>query len=118
MAVVTVGVALIDWLAESTSIAAALALNYFHTEPFHVARPIATSGIITNLLGLGSAPRPPSGALRCVRSVPVTRSPRTATDADARRRSPCGSGLVDGDATPANDLTRVARVEACCRRVS
>src|SRR5215213_566664 len=39
MAVLTVAVALVDWLAGiTTSIAAALSLNYFHTEPFHTLR--------------------------------------------------------------------------------
>ena len=39
MAVVTVGFAVIDWMAGvTTSIAAALALNYFHTEPYHTLR--------------------------------------------------------------------------------
>ena len=39
MAVLTVSVALVDWLAGiTTSVTAALALNYFHTEPFHTLR--------------------------------------------------------------------------------
>jgi Domain of unknown function (DUF4118) len=39
MAVVTVGVAVVDWAAGvTTSIGAALALNYFHTEPYRTLR--------------------------------------------------------------------------------
>lgn len=39
MAVVTVGVAVVDWAAGAvTSVIAALALNYFHTEPIHTLR--------------------------------------------------------------------------------
>jgi len=39
MAVVTVLFALVDWLAGiTTSVASALALNYYHTEPFHTLR--------------------------------------------------------------------------------
>ena len=39
MAVVTVLFALLDWMAGlTTSVAAALALNYYHTEPFHTLR--------------------------------------------------------------------------------
>ena len=39
MAVLTVAVALVDWLAGvTTSVAAALALNYFHTEPYRTLR--------------------------------------------------------------------------------
>lgn len=39
MAVITVGVAVVDWLGgATTSIAAALSLNYFHTEPYHTLR--------------------------------------------------------------------------------
>ena len=39
VAVVTVGVAVVDWVAGVvTSVVAALALNYFHTEPFRTLR--------------------------------------------------------------------------------
>lgn len=39
VAVVTVGVAVVDWAAGAvTSVVAALALNYFHTEPIHTLR--------------------------------------------------------------------------------
>lgn len=39
MAVVTVAVAVVDWLAGAlTSVIAALALNYFHTEPYRTLR--------------------------------------------------------------------------------
>lgn len=39
IAIITVGVAIVDWVAGvATSIAAALALNYFHTLPYHTVR--------------------------------------------------------------------------------
>jgi hypothetical protein len=51
MAVLTVSVALVDWLAGiTTSIASALALNYFHTEPFHTLRVTDDSDIVSIVL--------------------------------------------------------------------
>jgi len=57
MAVLTVAVALVDWLAgTTTSIAAALSLNYFHTEPFRTLRITderdVVSVILLGLLGV------------------------------------------------------------------
>ncbi len=47
MAVITVAVAIISWKAGvTTSIAAALALNYFHTEPVHSLRITAQADLV------------------------------------------------------------------------
>jgi Domain of unknown function (DUF4118) len=51
MAVITVAVATISWKAGvTTSIAAALALNYFHTEPVHSLRITAQADLVAVLL--------------------------------------------------------------------
>jgi hypothetical protein len=51
MAVLTVSVALVDWLAGiTTSVTAALALNYFHTEPFHTLRVTDDSDVVSIVL--------------------------------------------------------------------
>jgi Domain of unknown function (DUF4118) len=58
LAVLTVMVALVDWLAGiTTSVAAALSLNYFHTEPTHTLRVNDWRDVLTIVLlaalGLG-----------------------------------------------------------------
>ncbi len=51
MAVITVGVASVSWVAGlSTSLVAALALNYFHTEPVHSLRITQGSDLVSVLL--------------------------------------------------------------------
>lgn len=51
MALLVVSVALVDWLAGiTTSIVAALALNYFHTEPFHTLRVTDSRDIVSIVL--------------------------------------------------------------------
>lgn len=53
MAVVTVGLAMVDWLAgAATSVVAALALNYFHTQPYRTLR-IADGRDIWSVMLLG-----------------------------------------------------------------
>jgi hypothetical protein len=47
MAAVTVGVAIVGWRGGlATSVAAALSLNYFHTEPVHTLRITATADVV------------------------------------------------------------------------
>lgn len=51
MAIVTVGVALVSWSdGLVTSVAAALSLNYFHTEPVHSLRVTDTSDLVAVVL--------------------------------------------------------------------
>ena len=51
MAALTVLFALVDWLAGlTTSVAAALALNYYHTEPFHTLRVTDSRDVLSIVL--------------------------------------------------------------------
>ncbi len=119
MAVVTVGVALIDWLAGiTTSIAAALALNYFHTEPFHTLRVTDSrdiwSIVLLGLLGLAVSVATAFRVRRDVRQIRAGDAVAaglqlTSMLVDDR---PAGQLWSTAIATPANDLGLVlARVE-------
>lgn len=119
MAVLTVAVALVDWLAGvTTSIAAALALNYFHTEPFHTLRVTDSRDVWSiALLGLLGLSVSVVTALRVRRDVHQIR----AGDSVAAAHQLADLVGTDGSAaqlwqtaiaTPSNDLGLVlARVE-------
>jgi hypothetical protein len=119
MAVLTVSVALVDWLAGiTTSIAAALALNYFHTEPLHTLR--VTDGrdvvsiVLLALLGV---------AVSVVSAHRIRRDVHDIRAGDAAAAGEQLTASLAGDqpaprvwtaaiAAPANDLGLVtARVE-------
>jgi Domain of unknown function (DUF4118) len=81
MAVVTVGVAVLDWAGGvTTSIAAALSLNYFHTEPYRTLRITdrrdVYSVVLLSVLGL---------AVSAVTAVRVRRGVTALRRRDARR---------------------------------
>jgi hypothetical protein len=120
MAVLTVGIALVDWLAGiTTSITAALALNYFHTEPYRTLR-VTDSRDIWSIVLLGALGLMVSAAtaLRVRRNVRLIR----AGDAVAAGHHitemvaddlPAGQVWSTAISTPANDLGLVlARVES------
>jgi hypothetical protein len=119
MAVLTVVVALIDWLAGvTTSVAAALALNYFHTEPYRTLRVTDSrdvwSIVLLGVLGLAVST---ATALRVRRQVRKIRA-GDAVDAEHNLNEMLGDDRpapqvwAAAIATPANDLGLVlARLE-------
>ena len=119
MAALTVLIALVDWLAGvTTSIVAALALNYYHTEPFHTlrvtdSRDLLSIGLLL-LLGLTVSA---ATAFRVRRDVHEIRAADINASAEELRsmlaeNSPAPRVWSAAIATPANDLGLiVARVE-------
>lgn len=111
MAVLTVAVALIDWLAGiTTSVASALALNYFHTEPIHTLRVTDArdvfSIILLGLLGLAVSA---ATAFRVRRNVHDIRAGDALGAADelssmVASDHPAGKVWAAAIATPTNDL--------------
>jgi hypothetical protein len=119
MAALTVLFALVDWLAGiTTSVAAALALNYYHTEPFHTLRVTDSRDIlsIALLLVLGLTVSAAT-AFRVRRDVHHIRAADVGAAAEQLRAiltedSPAPRVWSAAIATPANDLGLVlARVE-------
>lgn len=111
MAVLTVAVALVDWLAGiTTSVAAALALNYFHTEPIHTLRVTDARDVLSiTLLGLLGF------AVSVATAFRVRRTVRTIRAGDALAAGAELSALLEHDqpadsvwaaatASPSNDL--------------
>ncbi len=81
MAVVTVGFAVVDWAAGvSTSILAALSLNYFHTEPYRTLR-ITDRRDVYSVLLLGAL----GLSVSAVTAARVRRGVTVLRRADARR---------------------------------
>ena len=119
MAVVTVLLALLDWLAGvTTSIAAALALNYYHTEPIHTltvtdSRDVLSIALLL-LLGLTVSA---ATAFHVRRDVHHLRAADIEAAAEELRailaeNNPAPRAWSAAIATPANDLGLVlARVE-------
>src|SRR3954451_9617794 len=119
MAVVTVLFALVDWLAGiTTSIASALALNYYHTEPFHTLRVTDSRDVLSIglLLVLGLTVSAAT-AFRVRRGVHDIRKADIGAAAEELRatlseNNPAPLVWSPAIATPANDLGLVlARVE-------
>lgn len=119
MAAVTVLFALLDWLAGiTTSVAAALALNYYHTEPFHTLRVTDSRDVLSIglLLFLGLTVSAAT-AFRVRRDVHHIRAADIGAAADELRailseNSPAPLVWSAAIATPANDLGLVlARIE-------
>jgi hypothetical protein len=119
MAVVTVLFALLDWLAGvTTSVAAALSLNYWHTEPFHTLRVTDSRDVLSiallALLGLSVSA---ATAVRVRRGVRDIRAADVGAAAEELRavlteNNPAPFVWSTAIATPANDLGLVlARVE-------
>ena len=119
MAAVVVLFALVDWLAGiTTSVAAALALNYYHTEPFHTLRVPDSRDVLSIvmllLLGLTVSA---ATAFRVRRDVHHIRAADVAAAAEELRavlaeNSPAPLVWSAAIATPANDLGLVlARIE-------
>jgi len=119
MAAVTVLFALLDWLAGvTTSVAAALALNYWHTEPFHTLRVTDSRDILSIalllLLGLTVSA---ATAFRVRRDVHHIRAADVGAAAEQLREvlavdNPAPLVWSSAIATPANDLGLVlARVQ-------
>ena len=103
MAVVTVGFAVVDWAAGvSTSIAAALSLNYFHTEPYRTLRITdrrdVYSVVLLGVLGL---------AVSAVTAVRVRRGVTTLRHAEACDAGVALSALLADD-RPARDIWAAA----------
>ena len=107
----TVAVALVDWLAGlTTSVAAALALNYFHTEPIHTLRVTDARDVLSiTLLGLLGF------AVSVATAFRVRRTVRTIRAGDALAAGAELSALLEHDqpadsvwaaatASPSNDL--------------
>jgi len=119
MALLVVSVALVDWLAGiTTSIAAALSLNYFHTEPFHTLRVTDSRDVVSIvLLGLLGVSVSVVTALRVRRNVHQIR----AADASVAEQQVAELVGTDRSAaqlwqmainTPANDFgLMLARIE-------
>ena len=111
MAVLTVAVALVDWLAGiTTSVAAALALNYFHTEPIHTLR-VTDARDVLSIMMLGLL----GFAVSAATAFRVRRTVRTIRAGDALAVGEQLSSLLEHDqpadavwaaatASPANDL--------------
>jgi len=119
MAALTVLFALVDWLAGlTTSVAAALALNYYHTEPFHTLRVTDSRDVlsIVLLLVLGLTVSAAT-AFRVRRGVHHIRAADAGAAADELRstlvkNNPAPLVWSAAIATPANDLGLVlARIE-------
>jgi hypothetical protein len=119
LAALTVTFALADWLAGiSTSVAAAVALNYYHTEPFHTLRVTDSRDVlsIALLLALGLAVSAAT-AFRVRRDVRHIRAADICASAEKLRatvseNNPAPLVWSAAIATPANDLGLVlARVE-------
>ena len=119
MAALTVLFALVDWLAGlTTSVAAALALNYYHTEPFHTLRVTDSRDVlsIVLLLVLGLTVSAAT-AFRVRRGVHDIRAADAGAAADELRstlvkNNPAPLVWSAAIATTANDLGLVlARVE-------
>src|SRR3954453_14760957 len=119
MAVVTVLFALVDWLAGiTTSVAAALAMNYYHPEPFHTLRVTDSRDVLSIglLLALGLTVSAAT-AFRVRRGVHDIRRADIGAAAAERRatlseHTPAPLVWSAAIATPANDLGLVpARVE-------
>src|SRR5215210_1496049 len=119
MAALTVLFALVDWLAGiTTSVAAALALNYYHTEPFHTLRVTDSRDLLSIalllLLGLTVSA---ATAFRVRRDVHHIRAADIGAAAEELRsilaeNNPAPRVWSAAIATPANDLGLVlARVE-------
>jgi hypothetical protein len=118
MAVLTVAVALVDWLAgAATSIAAALSLNYFHTEPYHTLR-VTDSRDIWSIVLLGALGLAVSAAtaarvrhdVTAIRSGDAVVAGRELTQLLSADH-PAGQAWAAAIGTPANDLGLVlARV--------
>ncbi len=93
IAVVTVGFAVVDWLAGvTTSLAAALALNYFHTEPYRTLRITdrrdVYSVVLLGALGL---------AVSAVTAMRVRRGVTTLRRSDARHSADALAALLADD---------------------
>lgn len=93
MAVVTVGFATLDWMAGvTTSVVAALTLNFFHTEPYHTLRITdrrdVYSVVLLGLLGL---------AVSAVTAIRVRHGVTELRHVDARRASDELVGLLAHD---------------------
>jgi hypothetical protein len=120
MAVITVGVALIDWLAGiTTSITAALALNYFHTEPYRTLRvtdsrdiwSIALLGVLGLMVSAVTALRVRRN-IRLIRAGDAVVAGHHITELVAEDHA-AGQVWSNAISTPANDLGLVlARVES------
>jgi hypothetical protein len=119
MAVLSVLFALLDWLAGvTTSVAAALALNYYHTEPFHTLRVTDSRDVLSIvlllLLGLTVSA---ATAFRVRRDIHHIRAADIGAAAEELRailaeNNPAPRVWSAAIATPANDLGLVlARVE-------
>jgi Domain of unknown function (DUF4118) len=119
MAAITVVFASLDWLAGvTTSVTAALALNYYHTEPFHTLRVTDSRDVLSivllALLGLSVSA---ATAVRVRRDVRQIRAADVRAAAEELRStlaidSPAPLVWSAAIATPANDLGLVlARVE-------
>jgi hypothetical protein len=83
IAVITVAASAVDWLAGvTTSVAAALSLNYFHTEPYHTLRISdrrdVYSVVLLGLLGL---------AVSAITGARVRRGVTAVRHSDAQRAS-------------------------------
>ena len=124
MATVTVLFALVDWVAGiTTSVAAALALNYFHTEPIHTLRVTDSRDVVSIalLLVLGGAVSAAS-ALRVRRDVQRIRAADVGAAAQELRAildedNPAPRVWSAAIATPASDLGLVlARIERSAPR--
>lgn len=103
MALVTVAFAVVDWMAGvSTSIAAALSLNYFHTEPYRTLRITdrrdVYSVVLLGTLGL---------AVSAVTAVRVRRGVTTLRHAEARDAGVALNALLADD-RPARDVWAAA----------
>jgi K+-sensing histidine kinase KdpD len=118
MAVLTVAVALVDWLAGvTTSVAAALALNYFHTEPYRTLRVTDSRDVwsIVLLLVLGLAVSAATASrvrhdVHRIRAGDAAEAGRQLTTMVAGDK-PAGQVWSAAIAAPANDLGMVlARV--------
>jgi len=119
MAVVTVLFALLDWLAGlTTSVAAALALNYYHPEPFHTLRVTDSRDMLSIglLLVLGLTVSAAT-AFRVRQNVHHIRKADIGAAAEELRatltvNNPAPLVWSAAIATPANDLGLVlARIE-------
>jgi hypothetical protein len=111
MAVLVVAVALVDWLAGiTTSVAAALALNYFHTEPIHTLRVTDARDMWSiALLGLLGFAVSAATAFRVRRTVRIIRAGDAAVAGERlssllEHDQPADGVWAAATASPATDL--------------
>lgn len=103
MAVVTVGFAVVDWAAGvTTSVVAALSLNFFHTEPYRTLR-ITDRRDVYSVLLLGAL----GLAVSAVTAARVRRGVTTLRHAEAREAG-VALGVLLADDRPARDIWTAA----------